>query len=183
MREIEIIEYQETWASRFAKEAELISSVIGFLKPTIHHIGSTSVPGLAAKPIIDILREGDDVNPLDGHSGRFESIGYHGRGELGIAGRRFYQKVGDIRSHQIHAFKRDHFDVLRHLAFREYLVNHPEEAQDYAVLKKKIAQSCGNGIDEYCAGKDKFVKKHERLAVEWYAVNKQRLQTHSVLQL
>lgn len=172
MRKIEIVDYQEIWASKFSDEAELLMSAIGFLKPSIHHIGSTSVPGLAAKPIIDILIEVEDVNILDNHSDSFKEIGYYGRGELGILGRRFYQKGGDNRSHQIHAFKRGHSDVVRHIAFREYLISHPQIALEYASLKEKVALFCNNDIDRYCDGKDEFVKKHEKLAVEWYALNK-----------
>ena len=174
MRKIEVFDYQEIWSSKFSDEAELLMDTVGFLNPSIHHIGSTSVPGLAAKPIIDILIEVEDVNILDEHSDSFEYIGYQGRGELGIPGRRFYQKGGDSRSHQIHAFKRNHSDAVRHLAFREYLINHLEIAMEYASLKKEVALSCNNDIERYCDGKDEFVKRHEKLAVEWYALNKNR---------
>jgi len=183
MREIEVVDYQKTWESDFTDEAELLMGVIGLLNPSIHHIGSTSVPGLAAKPIIDILIEVEDVSVLDDYSGNFESVGYLGRGELGIPGRRFYQKGGDNRSHHIHAFKREHSDVVRHLAFREYLVAHPEIVQEYASLKKKVALSCNNDIEDYCDGKDEFVKKHEKLALGWRALNKQGLRTHSAPQI
>lgn len=171
MREIKVVDYQEIWVTKFNEETELLMDAIGFLNPSIHHIGSTSVPGLAAKPIIDILIEVENINILDNHSDNFERIGYHSRGELGIPGRRFYQKGGDNRSHQIHAFKRGHSDVVRHLAFREYLISHPEIALEYASLKKNVALSCNNDIDRYCEGKDEFVKRHEKLALEWWVLS------------
>ena len=89
MKKIQIVDYQKVWANRFSEEVKLLIRTVGFLHPSIHHIGSTSVPGLAANPTIDILIEVDDVNKLDGHSERFKGIVYLSRGELGIPGRRF----------------------------------------------------------------------------------------------
>ncbi len=173
MRKVEVVDYREAWGREFRLEAEAIRRSIGFLGPTIHHIGSTSVPGLAAKPVIDILLEIDDLTSLEQQVAALGAIDYVYRGENGIPGRLYFEKGGDDRSHQIHAFERGSAGAVRHLAFRDYLRRHPDVATEYAVLKKKVASTCQNDIDRYCDGKDEFIKKHEKLAIEWYSNNKQ----------
>ena len=172
MRIIEVVDYQDSWTKNFEDESQLLNDAISVLNPTIHHIGSTAVQGLAAKPIIDILIEVENVIDLDSYNSEMKAAGYYGRGELGIPGRRFFQKGGDNRSHQVHAFKTGHFDVIRHLAFRDYLINHSEIALQYAALKRHVAIESNNDIDRYCEGKNEFVQKHEKQAVEWYSFNK-----------
>jgi len=123
------------------------------------------VPGLAAKPIIDILLEVRDLADLDAHNSEMETIGYKPMGEFGILGRRYFPKGGDNRSHQIHAFLRDDPNVYRHIAFRDYLRRHPEVAQEYAALKRQVARTCDNDIGRYCDGKDTYVKRVEAIAL------------------
>lgn len=171
MQRVEVIDYKKSWIDDYNAEADVLRNSIGILKPVIHHTGSTSVSGLSAKPLIDILIEVDEVSCLDDHVKNLEAIGYHGYGENGIPGRRYFEKGGDDRTHQIHAFKRGSFNVTRHLAFRDYLVNHPHIAHEYALLKKQVAETCNNDMGRYCDGKDDFIKRHERLAVDWYSHN------------
>ena len=171
MQTVEVTDYQKSWIDKFNVEADILRNSIGFLNPAIHHVGSTSVSGLSAKPVIDILIEVDDVRSLDDHLKILESIGYQGRGENGIPGRRYLEKGGDDRTHHIHAFNKGSFGVARHLAFRDYLIRHPQIAREYALLKKQVAKICNNDIDRYCAGKDEFIKKDEKLAVDWCTHN------------
>ena len=119
MHKVEVIDYQKSWIDRYNAEADTLRNSTGFLNPDIHHIGSTSVPGLSAKAIIDLLIEVEDVGSLDDHVKCLETIGYHARGENGIPGRRYFEKGGDNRTHQIHAFNRGSFGAMRHLAFRD----------------------------------------------------------------
>ena len=172
MRKIEVVNYRETWDDAFRLEARALQDCIGFLKPAIHHIGSTSVRGLSAKPVIDILIEIDDLELLEKEATALATIGYVFRGENGIPGRLYFEKGGEDRSHQIHAFERGSFGALRHLAFRDYLRSRPDVANEYAILKKQVASVCNNDIDRYCDGKDAFIKKHEKLALEWYSNDK-----------
>jgi GrpB-like predicted nucleotidyltransferase (UPF0157 family) len=167
MQKVEVIDYQESWAAKYNAEAATLMRSIGFLSPDIHHIGSTSVCGLSAKPIIDILLEVDDIGCLDDNVKNLGAIGYHGLGENGIPGRRYFEKGGYYRTHQIHAFKRGSPGVIRHLAFRDYLCCHPQVADEYAALKKKVAKNCDNDIERYCDGKSEFIQKHEVLAIDW----------------
>ena len=172
MRKIKVIEYDQSWPERFKEESNLLREMLGDLAVEVHHIGSTAVPGLAAKPIIDILIEVTDLAALDARNRDMELIGYEPKGEFGIPGRRYFQKGGDSRTHQIHAFAAGDVHVRRHIAFRDYLRSNPGIADEYGVLKKKVAETCGNDIGKYCDGKDAFVKNHEEIAVNLKAPNK-----------
>lgn len=169
MRVIEVVQFRDDWAELFEKEKELIVSRLPLEGIGIHHIGSTSVRGLAAKPIIDILLEVEDVVKLDGYVDIFKSIDYDCLGEFGIPGRRYYQKGRDKRTHHIHAFERESPNAIRHIAFKEYLKAHKSVSKEYAELKMEIARSCNNDIGKYCDGKADFVQKYEKLAVSWWS--------------
>jgi GrpB-like predicted nucleotidyltransferase (UPF0157 family) len=172
VNKVEIVDYQNSWIDIYKAEVDILTNSIGFLNPGIHHIGSTSVSGLSAKPIIDILVEVNEIRCLDDQVKHLEAIGYRGRGENGIPGRRYFEKGADDRTHQIHAFKRGSYGAIRHLAFRDYLISYPQVAHAYALLKKQLAEACDNDIERYCDGKDRFIRKHEKLAVKWYALKK-----------
>jgi GrpB-like predicted nucleotidyltransferase (UPF0157 family) len=166
---IKVVDYDPKWPIVFESERLLLQHTLGPIVEGIHHIGSTSVEGLAAKPIVDILLEAKSLELLDNSKLIFKSLGYEVMGEYGIPGRRYYRKGGDIRTHQIHAFKTGDENVHRHLAFRDYLKVHPEVQLEYQNLKFELAKSCNNDIECYCDGKDDFVKKHEARALEWIA--------------
>jgi len=166
MRKVEVVPYNPSWPVLFEKERKLLQDILGDIPVAIHHIGSTAVPGLAAKPIIDILMEVTSVNALDGFNDELSAVGYEARGEFGIPGRRYFKKGGDERTHHIHAFKSGDFNLTRHLAFRDYLRRHPDVASEYAALKMEIAAACNNDIYRYCEEKDAYVKRVEARAVE-----------------
>ncbi|ADE53308.1 GrpB family protein [Coraliomargarita akajimensis] len=164
---IEVVPYSDEWPEAFKKEkrALLELGIPGITR--IHHIGSTSVEGLAAKPIIDIMIEVESLDVLDRHQARMESLGYEAFGENGISRRRYYQKGGEHRTHQIHAFQNADPHVCRHLAFRDYLRQHPKVCDEYARLKAQVAADCNHDIDRYCAGKNDFIQFHEARALEY----------------
>ncbi len=162
MRIIEVIDYDPVWREKFEAERKMLGQILSDVAIKIHHIGSTAVPGLAAKPIIDILMEVTSLEALDRLNPQMISKGYEPRGEYGIAGRRYFIKGGEDRTHHIHAFARGDFNLVRHLAFRDYLRIHPRIAWEYGELKKKIAKNCRNNMERYCNGKDDFVKKSRR---------------------
>lgn len=160
--------YNPAWPKMFEDEAKKIRSILGKNCVVIYHIGSTSVSGLAAKPIIDIMPIVNDLNLVDCVSMDFESIGYEYMGEFGIAGRRYLRKGGDERTHQIHIFaENNHKEIERHLAVRDYLRTHREKCDEYAELKMILAQKYPYDIDGYCDGKENFVKRLEKEALEW----------------
>jgi GrpB-like predicted nucleotidyltransferase (UPF0157 family) len=168
-RRIDVVPYDAKWPTMFLQERAQLLARLPIPLAGIHHIGSTAVEGLAAKPVIDLLLEVADIHSLDRCSQQFESLGYESKGEYGITGRRFYQKGGDSRTHHIHAFELGSKNALRHIAFKEYLKAHPPVAYEYGLLKRKVALSCNNDIGLYCDGKADFLSRHERLAIAWWA--------------
>ncbi len=167
-RIIEVLKYNTDWPDLFESERNLLAETLGIVALKIHHIGSTSVIGLAAKPIIDILVEVSDLDKLDNLSSKIESLGYVAKGEFEIKGRRYFQKGGLQRSHQVHAFKIGDQNIRRHIAFRNYLIAHPGVSLKYGELKQSLAISCNNDIKIYVACKDNFIKQHEKIAIAWY---------------
>ena len=167
--EIQVVPYDPSWPSRYRREAALLREALGDCLVEIHHIGSTSVPGLWAKPIIDILPVVTAVEEADRRRAALEALGYEYLGEFGIPGRRYLRKGGDHRTHQVHLFGRESRDeIRRHLAVPAYLRCHPDAARDYAQLKRRLARRFPRDIDGYCDGKDAFVKALERAALDWW---------------
>jgi len=125
--------------------------------------------GLKSKPIIDIMPVVKDIEKIDSFNERMEQLGYECMGELGMKGRRYFRKGGDNRTHQVHVFQRDNKeDIIRHLAVRDYLRTHPDEANRYGELKDNLAKQFPGDIEAYMDGKDAFVKELERKALNGY---------------
>ena len=100
-----------------------------------------------------------------------KSLGYEGMGEYGIPGRRYFRKDNQegIRTHHIHAFEADSTEAVRHLAFRDYMIAHPEDARKYGELKRKLAEEHPQSMDGYMDGKDGFIKEMDERAARWRA--------------
>ena len=127
---IHVVPYDTNWERLFKEESALIGQILGPNLDCIHHIGSTAVFGLCAKPIIDILPVVFDLSAVDGQTGAFWAAGYEAMGEFGIPGRRYFRKGGDRRTHQLHIFEKTNVqEIERHLAFCDYLRAHPEKAR------------------------------------------------------
>ncbi|MEM9722884.1 MAG: GrpB family protein [Bacteroidota bacterium] len=165
---VKVVPYNPHWPASFEVEALELKQILGKNLEKVHHIGSTAVPDLMAKPIIDIMLEVSDLDALDAKNTEMEVFGYEVLGEYGIPRRRYFRKGGDNRTHQIHAFPSGDIHVTRHVAFREYLIAHEDIAREYGKLKLEIAQQCNNDIEKYCDGKDPFVELHEKKALDWY---------------
>lgn len=163
-----VVKHDPNWAKEFEYEAKKILNQLGNIVNHIHHIGSTAVPGLMAKPIIDMLLDVKNLADLDQQNNKLENLGYEVMGEFGILGRRYFRKGSDLRTHHLHAFKAGDSNLIRHLAFRDYLIQHKTVADEYGKLKFHIAKRCNNGIADYCDEKNDFVKYHEAIALEWY---------------
>jgi GrpB-like predicted nucleotidyltransferase (UPF0157 family) len=149
-------------------EADRITAVFGREIVAIHHIGSTTIPNISAKPIIDVLVEVQDIETIDDFNEKMTNEGYQPKGEFGIPGRRFFVKGDDAtRTHHLHVFQTGHPDVERHLNFRDYMIAHPEEAQVYGRLKEELAQRFPEDIEGYMAGKDGLIKETDRKARAW----------------
>ncbi len=151
MRKVTIVEYDKRWPELFEAESLLLLMILGEVVLTIHHIGSTSVPGLAAKPVIDILLEVTGLHELDCLNVEMERAGYTARSENGIPNRRYFTKGGDQRSHQVHAFVVGDKQIVKHLAFRYYLIKNKDVAELYADVKHVAVLASGNDTHRYSA--------------------------------
>ena len=169
MSKIDVVPHDPAWQEAFKVEAERIKAAMGENLVAIHHVGSTSIPGIYAKPVIDMLVEVKDVVELDRGSPAMRSLGYEVKGEFGIAGRRYFRKdnAEGIRTHQIHAFETGSEQIARHLAFRDYMIAHPEEAQAYGELKRRLVAKYADSPENYMDGKDEFIKEIDRRATTW----------------
>ena len=166
---ITVLNYDPEWPLKYERERKAIAEILDGNGISIYHIGSTSVPGLAAKPIIDMMAVVRSLEKVDDARGKFSELGYEDLGEFGIAGRRYFRKGGDERTHQIHIFQADDWNNIgRHLAFRDYMRTHEKERAEYAEIKTALAQRFPYDIDGYCDGKDAFVREMEKRALLEY---------------
>lgn len=171
---VEVVPHNPKWRDAFEAESKRIAQAMGDNVTTIHHIGSTAIPTIHAKPIIDFLVEVKDINRVDEQSDSMESLGYEVMGEFGIPGRRYFRKDNPpgIRTHQIHTFEAGSTEIERHLAFRDYMIAHPDDAQKYSALKRELAKQYPDDIEGYMDGKDAFVKEMEKRALQWRAMQR-----------
>lgn len=153
---IHIDEYNPEWPAMYEQERGRILAAIGDYVGRIEHIGSTSVPGLAAKPVIDIAID-LKTYPLPEQAIRaMEQIGYEHMGEYGIAGRHYFRR-GNPRSYHVHAYSPGNIEWDRQIAFREHLRAHPDVARQYEDLKRHLAAQHPNPED-YTVAKTAFVR-------------------------
>lgn len=158
-RTVSIVPYQPDWPEAFSAEQQVLLARLGKLVIELHHIGSTAVPGLAAKPIVDLLLVVTDLSELDTHTAILAALGYVAKGENGITGRRYFCKGSPQRSHHLHAYMVGAEQIRQHLAFRDYLCAHPEKALAYAELKRNLAGQFPQDPARYQAGKDMFIQQ------------------------
>jgi len=167
-RPVEILPYDPQWAVAFSNLSTALSQKLGRLALRIEHIGSTSIPGLASKPIIDldVVVETSHVNAA---VQCLATIGYIHRGDLGIAGREAFSRessavprVGDTRiwpEHHLYVCGEESPELARHIRFRDQLRANPVLMTEYAKLKYELASRFKNDRQGYTDGKANFVKK------------------------
>ncbi|QDT96042.1 dephospho-CoA kinase/protein folding accessory domain-containing protein [Gimesia aquarii] len=168
MRNIIIAEYTTAWQEMFVTESLCLNNALESVLISIHHIGSTSIPGLAAKPTIDMLAVVQSLNELDTLNHVMSDLGYVAKGELGIVGRRFFAKGSDDhRTHHVHAYEEGHPEIESHLDFRDYLRSHPDQVSCYAELKSKLSEQHRNDVEAYIEGKSSFIEETIWNARQW----------------
>ena len=161
---IYMVPHDPEWQQEFQREAKQITGALGANAVTVHHVGSTAIPTIYAKPVIDMLLVVQDLSVLDTKQALIEAMGYEALGEYGIPERRFFRRDNELgeRTHQIHAFEAGSPQIVRHLAFRDYIIAHPEAAQEYSRLKRDLAAKHPNDIEAYMDGKDAFIQEIDR---------------------
>lgn len=165
-----LVRYNPEWPQMAAGHAARLR-VLGSILVTVHHIGSTSVPGLAAKPIIDLMPLVTDLDELDRERLRMEGLGYGWHGEFGISGRRYCtlsDQAGN-RAAQFHFFQADSPHVTRHLAFRDYLRAHREVASAYEAEKCRARDLHPDDSHAYTDEKGAWIRETEAKACIWLA--------------
>ncbi|QQK75231.1 GrpB family protein [Salicibibacter cibarius] len=168
MRKAEITPYNNHWPMMFSKEANKLHTIFGSEIIQIHHIGSTSVKGLKAKPVIDIMPVVKSISQIDRYNSAMIDIGYEPKGEHGIQGRRFFQKGGEERTHHVHVYESGSSNIERHLAFRDYLRTHPEVLKKYADVKEDLSKRFLYDVASYTREKEQLVLEIESKALAWH---------------
>ena len=162
-------EYSAAWPMEFAQEGSRLQALLGDELVVIHHIGSTSVPGLAAKPIIDLLPLVHDISRIDRYNPVMIAAGYQAWGENELPGRRYFTNdANGVRTHNVHIYAFDHPEVTRHLAFRDYLRAHPGACTEYVAVKRLAYAQHPADIAAYNNAKDHWIKTTEQVALAWY---------------
>ena len=138
-----------------------LTSALGQLAIRIEHIGSTSVAGLSAKPIIDIDVVIKDYTVLEDVVSALGEIGYLHEGNLGIAGREAFKYDGKehLKKHHLYVCPEDSPELRRHLAFRDFLRAHPEAVREYSRIKEEGAKQYPDDIERYIEHKSPFIEK------------------------
>jgi GrpB-like predicted nucleotidyltransferase (UPF0157 family) len=159
-----VVDYDPTWPLIFQTLADRVAGAMAELALIIEHVGSTAVPGLAAKPIIDmdvVVASEHDISPA---IERLTTLGYVHEGDLGIKGREAFSTPGGLPAHHLYLCAADNPELRRHILLRDYLRAHAEVVQRYADVKRAAAESHRDDRQGYMAAKDAVVKEILRSA-------------------
>jgi GrpB-like predicted nucleotidyltransferase (UPF0157 family) len=161
-----VVSYNADWSIQYEQEKIRILNALGDAVAEIQHIGSTAVPGLAAKPVIDILLGLKQIPPSPIQIAKLEVLGYLYCGELGIPNRHYFRQ-GMPRTYQIHAVQIDSEFWRSHILFRDFLIAHPAAAKQYEVLKRKLAVEFRSDRNQYTNNKAPLIQELLVQAKTW----------------
>ena len=159
-KQVAVLPYNKAWKQSFIDIRAEIQDALGELALEIEHVGSTSVEGLSAKPIIDIdvvIKE----EMLDDVVTALKRIGYRHEGNLGIAGREAFKYDGKehLQKHHLYVCPQDSAELRRHIAFRDYLRSHPEAVREYSRIKEEGASLYPLDMAKYIEHKSPFIER------------------------
>ncbi|MFX1255487.1 MAG: GrpB family protein [Promethearchaeota archaeon] len=161
------------WIEFFKKEATIIRRILGSHLLAIHHIGSTAIPSIIAKPIVDILSIVSSLDAVDQLKEDFKKADYVWKGEYGIPGRRYLFRLAEDRVHHrvhVHIYQRGHFEIARHLAFVSYLQNNTEAAKEYEKVKLELRDKFFNDRERYQEEKSEVIESLLKKAMGQYYI-------------
>lgn len=164
-KKVIVTPYDPQWKEHFELLRRRVGSALGDLAIAVEHVGSTSVEGLSAKPIIDLDIVIEDNSVLNEAVKRLSEIGYVHEGDLGIEGREAFDYIGKeaLPKHHLYVCPKGSKELARHIAFRDFLRNNPEAVAEYSRVKGEAARLYPNDIDGYIQYKspciEKFYKK------------------------
>ena len=166
---VELEDYNVEWKKEYKKEEKLLKDVLGDRIIEIHHIGSTSIEGLKAKPIIDILVVIDSLNNIDEIEEILKDYDYTNRGPQGVEDRMFFAKGPEnARTHYVHFTEPESNTYYNQVYFKRYLNDHKDYIKKYCKLKSRLAKLYADDRASYTKGKNDFIKKVVKLAKEEY---------------
>jgi GrpB-like predicted nucleotidyltransferase (UPF0157 family)/GNAT superfamily N-acetyltransferase len=165
--------YDPNWPRQAEMEATRLQVALGANLLTVEHFGSTSVPGLAAKPVLDLMPIVADLAALDAQRPAVERLGYAWHGEFELPGRRFCTRSRDdgVRLVHLHFYQQGSPQIARHLAFRDYLRAHPAAACDYEQEKRRASALHPNDSLAYNIEKAAWVTGAEARALAWWTAS------------
>jgi GrpB-like predicted nucleotidyltransferase (UPF0157 family) len=164
-----VADYSPAWPGLFEEEKRLLETVVPAGVGVIEHVGSTSVPGLAAKPIIDIMIGLHDFSTVDALVPAIVALGYEyiPKYEDVMPYRRYFRRMlGEAHTHHIHMVATGTEFWDRHLLFRDYLRANPDASDRYASLKRMLAEREWNDMNDYAAAKTDFIRGIENEAMQ-----------------
>ena len=161
---IVVSDYDDAWPLHFEEIARPVRAAVADLGATVEHVGSTSVPGLAAKPIVDVDVAVASPEDVPAAIERLRALGYLYQGDKGVAGREAFLWPRDARPHHLYVVVRGSRPHLDHVEFRNHLRDHPELAREYAALKRALAERYGDDRLGYTEAKADFVTRVLRAA-------------------
>ncbi len=167
---IRIADHDPAWAAEAARELGRVAAALGETALRLEHVGSTAVPGLAAKPIVDLQVSVAALEPRDLYVGPLEGLGYGFFPHAESPAYHFFGRPpGRPRTHHLHVCVVAGHEELRHLAVRDFLRAHRGEAERYEAVKRESARLHHEDRVAYMEGKDAFVKALEGRALDWAA--------------
>lgn len=170
-REMKLVPYDENWVEQFEEIKAVLMAVFGDLAVDIRHFGSTSIKGMSAKPIIDVMVIVGDITQVDTLNEQMKAAGYVPKGENGIEGRRYFQKFaedGVNHAQHIHCYEKDNQHVVDELMFREFLSIDKEAFDFYLETKMEGAKKFRFSPTEYTDYKAACVKEIMEKARRYY---------------
>ena len=155
-----VMPYNEEWKKSFSDIKNELDDALGDLALSIEHVGSTSVEGLSAKPIIDIDVVIEDISKLESVIAALEKIGYRHEGDLGVPGREAFKYDGKehLMKHHLYVCAKEAKELKRHLAFRDYLRTHADAVEAYGKVKEEGARLYPEDIDKYIEYKSTVIE-------------------------
>jgi GrpB-like predicted nucleotidyltransferase (UPF0157 family) len=167
-RKVELVPHDQAWTEQAVAEAARLSEAIGETLIRIEHFGSTSIPGILAKPTIDLMPIVKNLAELDARQAAVEALGYVWRGEFGIPGRRYcIREQQGRRLFHVHCQQAGHPEIARTLDFRDYLRANPAEARAYEGLKRTAAAAYPDDTLAYSDAKSGWIRACIDRATEW----------------
>lgn len=168
---VDLVPHDARWAERATHEAARLREALGANLLEVHHIGSTAILGIVAKPIVDLMPEVRAIAAVDEANDAMAALGFCAHGEFGIEGRRYFTWVNPAsgqRELHVHVFERGSEHVTRHLAFRDFMCALPTEARAYEAEKRRCRDLHPTNSRAYSEAKSPWIAAAQERALAWY---------------